>query len=123
MPNLEQVNHAIAAHAAWKARLRRIINSGKSELPVEQICRDDLCEFGQWLKGPALARQLTSSQHFQEVVRLHAGFHQTAAHTASLALAGKTGEADATMQLGGAFSKASSELINAMMVWQAQASQ
>jgi Chemoreceptor zinc-binding domain len=122
MPNLDQVNQAIAAHSAWKARLRAIIASGKSDLPVQQICRDDQCDFGKWLKNPALPRQLKSSHHFREVVQLHAVFHESAGHTATLALAGKANEAEATMQLGGEFSKASSELINAMMVWQAQAS-
>lgn len=117
MTNDPQVTKAIAAHSAWKARLRSIIVSGKSDVSVTTLCMDDQCEFGKWLKGPSLPAQLRASAQYGDVVRLHATFHQSAGRTASLALEGKKSEAEASMNIGGEFNKASSALINSLMAW------
>lgn len=46
---LEEVQNAIRAHGAWKLRLKTAIATGSSSLKVDDVARDDCCDFGKWL--------------------------------------------------------------------------
>jgi len=116
----DQVQAAIGAHGMWKARLRQAVDSGSSEFKVDVVRLDDRCDFGRWLYGEA--RQVHGSDSQFELVRkLHAEFHVEAAKVLGHAMAGNKGQAEASMGIGGQFSRVSSSLIGALAKWRAAA--
>ena len=77
---------------------------------------DNACDFGKWLYGD-IAEELKASDHYKQIVKLHADFHIEASRILSLALAGKKAEADKEMDVGSKFGMLSSSLTKAMMDW------
>jgi methyl-accepting chemotaxis protein len=110
-----KLDHAIAAHAKWKFRLREAIKTGQSEWTVEKVRPDDHCEFGQWLNALPLSDRM--KKEWREVKTLHAKFHQAAAHVLETALTGHRPEAEALMAPGGAFSDVSTKLVRLITEW------
>jgi hypothetical protein len=119
VPNFTEIDKYIAAHGNWKARLRQMITSGKSDVPVSTIRRDDQCEFGKWLHAasPDERRQVD----FQRVMALHKAFHVAAARVAQLASSGNASEAEGLMGFNGEFAMASMALTRAMKEWKTKA--
>jgi hypothetical protein len=115
MQDTERIVHAIAAHAKWKYYLRQAIETAKSKWTVADVRPDDRCEFGTWLL--ALPPDDRSSQHFEEVRRLHAEFHGEAAEVLALALAGRREEAESAIAQGSRFAKVSTRLTITMTAW------
>ena len=114
MSDTDHLTHAIAAHGAWKTRLREAIESGTSIFSVETVRTDDQCEFGRWLYG---SRPATNAQHWEKVRDLHARFHQQAAGVLEAALKGETAKAEALMEPGGPFLQTSADLTLAIVAW------
>jgi hypothetical protein len=110
-----KLDHAIAAHAKWKFRLREAIKTGQSEWTVEKVRPDDLCEFGQWLNALPLSDRM--KKEWREVKSLHAKFHHAAAHVLDTALAGHRSEADSLMAPGREFSDVSTKLVRLITEW------
>jgi methyl-accepting chemotaxis protein len=115
MTKTECINHAIAAHGMWKTRLRKAIETGKSEWTVDSVQRDDVCEFGQWLHSSAPGEQMSEQWH--KVKDLHAEFHKEAARVLALALAGRQAEAEEAVALGSHFVRTSANLTHTMVDW------
>jgi methyl-accepting chemotaxis protein len=115
MTKTERLDHAIAAHGMWKARLRKAIDTGKSEWTVDSVQRDDLCEFGKWLHSSAPGEQMT--EPWNTVKNLHSEFHKEAARVLALALAGRQAEAEAAIELGSDFARTSADLTLTMVDW------
>ena len=109
------LDHAIAAHAKWKFRLREAIKTGQSEWTVENVRPDDVCDFGKWLNALSLADRMM--KEWREVKTLHAKFHVAAAEVLALAIAGHKSEADTSMATGGAFADVSSKLVRTITEW------
>ncbi len=109
------LDHAIAAHAKWKFRLREAIKTGKSEWTVETVGPDDRCEFGQWLNALLLSDRM--SKDWRDAKTLHAQFHRAAADVLKSALAGHKAEADASMAPGGEFADVSTRLVRSLIDW------
>lgn len=118
----DAIKDAISAHGAWKARLKSAIDSGKIEIPVVTIRKDNECIFGKWLYGPTISAEVKNSSVYKTALELHAKFHKAAAEVAELAMAGKKSEAEKMMGLGGKYADASAKLTKAMMDWQKQLS-
>ncbi len=116
----EQIQTAIGAHGMWKARLRQAVESGASEFKVDIVRRDDQCDFGRWLYGEA-RRVHGNDAQFELVRSLHAEFHGEAARVLGHAVAGYRGQAEASMGIGGPFSRVSSSLTGALTRWRAAA--
>lgn len=115
MSIIDQINHAIASHGMWKARLRKAIDTGKSEWTVTAVLQDDQCEFGKWLHSlPATVR---ATEQWKNVYALHAEFHTVAAGVLDLALKGHREEASAAINLDSRFASVSGKLTTAMMSW------
>ena len=111
-----EIEKAIIAHVLWKSRLYSAIERGVSELTVENVEPDNLCEFGKWLFDlPAAER---SNPHWKKVQSLHADFHREAADVLRLALQGQKPEAYGAMDLQSQFMKTSAKLTEAMREWQ-----
>ena len=106
-----EIVEAIGAHGMWKMRLKTAAKSGERNLPAGDICRDDMCKFGKWLKtvpgdGPHLGR----------VRQLHTQFHKAAGDIAGLINSGKADSALTALE-GGAFKDSSSALVRELTDW------
>jgi methyl-accepting chemotaxis protein len=115
MITAEVLDHAIAAHAKWKYRLREAIDTGTSQWQVQDVRTDNACEFGKWLIEVPLSQRL--SEHYKTVRDLHAQFHVAAADVLALALAGLRDEANAAIAIGSRFAAVSSKLTMAVVAW------
>lgn len=117
MANPQEIDNAIGAHGLWKGRLKTAIDTGKIDVPVETIRKDNQCPFGKWLYGTSLSTAERNSSHYRTVKDLHAEFHKTAAHVTELALAGKKDQAQAMMRSSGEYANVTTRLTLAMMDW------
>jgi len=113
----DQIQHALAGHAAWKNRLVNAIEKRTSEIAVGTARLDDQCAFGKWLHGPTLGRAVKQSADYQKCLGLHRQFHIAAGEVLSLALAGKKDGADRAMGPGSEFARVSDSLASALMAW------
>ncbi|MEY2688293.1 MAG: hypothetical protein RL375_2491 [Pseudomonadota bacterium] len=70
---------AIRAHHAWKERLDALLQERSPEqMDPVAICRDDLCELGQWIHEGG-QRVFGHLGVFDDLRRHHADFHLVAA--------------------------------------------
>lgn len=112
---VQQVDAAIAAHSRWKFRLKELVESGRTDIDSATATRDDLCRLGKWLQSyepMAIERGI-----YREVCTRHTSFHRAIGDVLQLATAGRRKDAEASMEIGSAFSKLSSELIASLMEW------
>ena len=114
------LDHAIAAHAKWKFRLREAIRTGQSEWTVEKVRPDDLCEFGKWLNSLPLTDRMMNE--WKDVKTLHAKFHVAAAEVLDSAITGRESEATTAMAPGGTFADVSMKLVKIITDWKKKAS-
>jgi len=115
MADIEALTKAIGAHSAWKARLTKAVETGKSDAEPGKVGSDSECDFGKWLYSlPAGDR---AGEHWKKVHDLHVLFHKEAGTVLRDALAGKKVEAQKSLALGGSYFKASADLTQAMMAW------
>jgi hypothetical protein len=71
----EDIEAAIHAHGAWKAKFRDFLN-GKTGLDLSVVGHTDACKLGRWLELEGY-RLLALPDH-EEINRLHAEFHLVA---------------------------------------------
>ena len=75
---------AIRAHHAWKERLDALLQErSREQMDPVAICRDDLCELGQWIHGGG-RRVFGHLDVFEDLRRHHADFHLVAAEVVNL---------------------------------------
>jgi len=117
MSTVDEINKAIAAHAAWRDKLNEAIASGKSESTPEKVRADNNCGFGKWLHEK-IDPNLKSTAEYQKICKLHADFHLAAGDILDLALQGKKADATALMGLSSDFSKNSTALTRELKDWQ-----
>lgn len=117
----EKIETAIAAHSAWKSKLRSAIDTGKSDFDPRIVAQDNQCEFGKWIYG--LPASETADEHFIEVKNHHAAFHKAAAKVLTLALEGKKAEAEKEIGLNSEFATVSSKCMLTLMDWKKKISQ
>ncbi len=111
----EAIDAALAAHTQWKKRLQDAVASGRSDFKVNDVRKDNVCEFGRWLYGLSESeRQINACK---EVMGLHAEFHKTAAEILELALQGKKEDAQKQLEYGGTYSHISGKLVLALNAW------
>jgi hypothetical protein len=111
----EQVKKAIAAHGAWKSRLKKAVETGRSEFSGTQVGLDNLCEFGKWLYSLPAADQ---ENHFWKEVRTtHAEFHREAGRILALALKGSKTEALAALEFRSPYVQLTGKLMLLLTRW------
>ena len=118
MIDKREIELAIAAHNVWKTRLKQLIEAGERSEDVDSLRRDDLCTFGKWLN--TLEDDDCVSPEYLAVRQLHADFHQAAAAVAEHAVAGDLTTASYMLFPDGAYSIASTKLVNALNAWHAK---
>ena len=121
MIHSKEIVNAIGAHGNWKQRLRRAIETGRSDITFDKIRYDNHCDFGKWLHS--LSSYEKKSFHWIKIQQLHAKFHTEAARLIELALYGRQKEALDAMGLGTDFARYSSELTMAMVQWKSSLKQ
>lgn len=108
---------AVVAHAAWKARLRQAIATGR--LPegttVEQARRDDVCPFGRWLHAGEGAT-LDAARN-GDVMARHADFHRAAAGVLAEVVAGRLDSAQQALADQDGYAGVARELTDALLAW------
>ena len=96
------------AHRDWKIRLRAFVNGGPEKLEEATVRRDDVCALGKWLKSvPTGERDAT----VDDLVAMHARFHQCAGEVVATA---NKGERDAALRMidaGTPFAEASFKVV------------
>lgn len=115
---LKEVQNAIRAHGAWKLRLKTAIATGSSTLKIDDVARDDCCEFGKWLYSNKISPATKQGKPYQVIKRLHGEFHQCAGSVLKEVTAGKR-EA-ATSLLNGPFTDKSETLVMALGKWKGE---
>jgi methyl-accepting chemotaxis protein len=113
----EQIQNALAAHAAWKERLRTAVETQSSTFAVDTLQRDDQCAFGKWIHGTTLSPAAKQSGDYRKSVALHRRFHLAAAKVLSAALSGKKEEAIRAMEQGSEYAEVSAALSATLMAW------
>lgn len=108
------LNDAINSHTDWKIRLRHAI-SEREVLDVEAVARDDACDYGQWLHGPA-REWFGALPAYAECVQAHAVFHARAADVAGVINAGDYARAERLLGPGSAYALASRATVLAIEV-------
>ncbi len=78
-------------------RLKAAIESGKTDFDIAEIGRDNICAFGQWLRGPTIIIEMRNSVEFIAAVQLHAHFHRCAARVLQYVADGNQARANAMM--------------------------
>ncbi|GEM88017.1 CZB domain-containing protein [Meiothermus granaticius] len=74
------VQAVLEAHLAWRKRLEDAIQGRlEGELDLSVIVRDNVCQLGQWIYGPAKYSLLTAHPEFADLREAHRRFHLTAA--------------------------------------------
>ncbi len=111
-----EIAEAIQSHSAWKRQLRHAVDTGSTDMMVEDVARDDRCAFGRWLKSSSFGESDRDGA-YGVVCRLHAQFHRVAGATLRLALSGRKDEAERAMSASGAYSRASLRLTAALTGW------
>ncbi len=110
-----QVLNAITQNLAWKMKLRNAVQQGRSEITVDDACRDDRCEFGRWVnRTPPDAEN--QARH-KQAVSAHKRFHEAAGQVLSLATTGKADQARLLLEGNGNFESASNELTKLLETW------
>jgi len=67
--SIQTIEQAIESHKAWLDRLNRAIQ-GEAETPSAKVIGDDsLCQFGRWLRGAEVKRDLPT--HLFESIGMH----------------------------------------------------
>lgn len=110
----EEIMDAIGKHGLWKMRLKTAARNGEKNLPVQDICRDDKCKFGKWLK--TVPDDGANSAHLGRTRDLHAEFHTIAGGIAGMINKGDTEGALAALETG-AFKDSSGALIKELTNW------
>ncbi len=117
MSTRDEIKNAVAAHGRWKAKLKTAIDTGKIDTDIPAIKADNQCAFGKWLHGPTITERQKNADHYREVKKLHAQFHEKASKVAQLAVSGNKAAAVRLMDVNGEFTKASAALTTAMLMW------
>lgn len=110
------IDQAIAAHVHWMTLLRQAVLDAVSGIDVDSIAAHNQCEFGKWLHGPGLSTDDRLTEHYLEVWRVHAEFHELARRIVELAAAGQMVEANTLLY--GEYITLSGKLVLAMRSWQ-----
>ena len=113
------ISKAMAGHMAWRGRLKKAIDSGKSDVSVDKAKVDNACPFGQWFYS--LPQEQRSSATLKRIQSLHAEFHQEAGVILALALQGRQNEAHKALGPGSKFDKTCFSLLGLLADWKAMA--
>jgi Chemoreceptor zinc-binding domain len=106
-------DQAIAAHSAWKTKLKAYLNNPDHSLKPAEIELDDKCALGQWIHGEG--RQFLSNASYSTLKMAHAKFHKAAAAVVRKADSGQSVTEEVTLGATSDFTSASSAVVSAIV--------
>ncbi len=106
MSHVEVYERAIAAHAAWKGKMRKFV-AGTLEIDEAQAGSHDACEFGRWIA----TRPLPEAE-LAPLRSAHDHFHDVAGAIVHARHVGDQRRVAAAFEVQGEFTKASAQLTN-----------
>jgi hypothetical protein len=112
-----EIKKAVGDHGTWKKVLKDAVDTGKIDVQISTIKADNQCSFGKWLYGSTITEKEKKSSHYQEVLQLHADFHEKASTVAQLAISDHKARAMKMLEVNGEFSTASAALTTSMIAW------
>ncbi len=108
MANLKaECDKAIAAHAAWKFKIKQLI-SGDAQIDAATARLHDQCDFGKWLASSGTRAELGAD--FEAINTAHKQFHNAAADVVETHNRGQRDKAAEKLSMTGAFSVAGANL-------------
>jgi hypothetical protein len=113
----EQITAALEAHDQWLGCLRAAMATGGTNLRVEQIRDDRLCEFGRWLRSPEVDTETRKSQLYCACVELHRRLHLAAGDVITLVTAGRAYPSPELVEAAQQFHRVSHQFAHAMLGW------
>ncbi|WP_170073026.1 methyl-accepting chemotaxis protein [Malikia granosa] len=102
-------DRAIESHHQWRVTLRNSI-ARKLKVDVDRLRRDDCCDLGRWLHGPA-GQAWSSNPVFTRLLQSHRDFHQEAGKIGDLINRNQLREAEQLIGSGHPFHKAGTQVI------------
>jgi methyl-accepting chemotaxis protein len=111
------IDAAIDAHAEWKRRLHRAIETGNAQITSATAACDDKCDLGKWLYSAEVEAAFQEDVLYRRVVESHAMFHRTAGSVLSYVERGN--RSAALFIMDGEYGFESEELIKALTKWKA----
>lgn len=115
---LHQLGQAMAAHGAWKSRLRAAALRDAETLDPEVIARPDACVFGRWLDMLERSGNADAAE-IRAVRSAHVAFHRVAGQVAHKIREGRTESALAALDEG-AYAQASDALKERIVAWRSR---
>lgn len=113
----DQITAAIGAHGLWKGRLLNAVQTGNCEHDPSKVERDDVCEFGKWLKQGIDAAS-KASPDFATAKAAHERFHHEAAKILRLVAAQQLDAAKKSLDSD--YNAISTKLVQTLMAWKAK---
>ena len=87
---MDAIDNAIVAHRSWVARFKTSFNGNNTEVfDLPRAKNPEICDLGHWLSSDN-SRQLLGEATWQNIMVIHAEFHQIAGEIAALLNQGKT---------------------------------
>jgi methyl-accepting chemotaxis protein len=117
-PLVEAIDAAIIAHAEWKRKLHRSIETGVAHLTPGTASCDDKCALGMWLYGTDITHDRRKQIEYDQVRASHALFHRTAGSVLSYVERGNISAAMFIME--GEYDFRSDDLVQALTNWRAK---
>jgi len=71
------VETAVKAHVAWKAKLKAYLSAPNKSLNPTEIEKDNNCDLGKWLRGEGAKH--SGKKTYKDLLAEHAKFHKAAA--------------------------------------------
>jgi len=106
-------DQAIAAHSAWKTKLKAYLNKPDGSLKPADIQSDRKCPLGQWIHGEAA--QWIGNAAYSELKMQHARFHAAAAALVRKADAGQPVSEELALGSESDFTKTTSAVVAAIV--------
>ena len=106
-------DEAIAAHSAWKAKLKSYLQKPDKSLDANRVAMDDQCKLGQWLHADGA--KFSGAPEFKELKNQHANFHRAAADLIKRANAGEQVAEEAALGANSPFTKLSAEVVQLIL--------
>jgi len=106
-------DQSIAAHTAWKGKLKAYLRKPDKSLAAASIRKDSDCSLGQWIHGEG--RKYSADPDFEELEKEHASFHKAAADLVDRADSGERVAEEAALGANSSFSKASGRVVQLLM--------
>lgn len=103
-------NGAIAAHSAWKNKLRRYITHPDHSLNAATVSHADGCDLGKWMKNEGSG--YATNETFVELKKEHERFHKLASELVRRADAGQQVEADLALSSHSSYMECTTHVIH-----------